>query len=250
MSDRMEPSRRDLILSSLGGLCQGIAVRIFVHPLDVIRTIQQVEPKSSCFHVASNVLKQGGFSSFYKGLSPKLCSTSIKQLFVWPSVICLPDMFNKRSVLEKQVYTGLVCGTIDAIVSTPFERAKIQKIVNVGNTGLIRNGWKGFGTSWTKSSLGYTSFFVSQRLIRDTWGEPQTACQLLQVSTATSLVLTLITAPFEKIFALKAAKNEDFRKVWTSGGFRSLFHGSPLRFLDLFIQSTASIALIRYLEKR
>jgi hypothetical protein len=114
--------------SSLYGLARGLIVRTITHPIDVVRIRQQCSQNSeNSVRLALTLFKQEGFSAFYKGLLPQLLKTSLKQVWCWPMITEIP-IFLQRYQLEdltRQAITGLSIATVDAIITTPLERAKI-----------------------------------------------------------------------------------------------------------------------------
>ena len=128
MSSRVDFTKENLAWSSLLGVGRGILVHSLIYPLEVVKIRQQCsQDESKSIRIALKILQQEGVGAFYKGLAPQLLKTSIKQVWCWPMMTGMPSVLKRYQLenLGQQAFTGLSIATIDAVISTPLERAKI-----------------------------------------------------------------------------------------------------------------------------
>ena len=150
MSSRVDFTKENLAWSSLYGIGRGISVHSLIYPLEVIKIRQQCsQSESKSIRIALTLLRQEGIGAFYKGLAPQLLKTSIKQVWCWPMITGMPPVLQRYQIenLSQQTITGLSIATIDAVISTPLERAKILSAFRgtgkICSQNIYRDGWQG-----------------------------------------------------------------------------------------------------------
>lgn len=257
MSMRVESNRKELIQTSLWGVGRGLAVRIMIYPLDVVRTYQQSKHLGNSFQVFADLYREGGLSIFFSGLSPQLVRTSLKQAWVWPMFTYAPSFIPVSHPLGQQAITGLMIAVVDATITTPLEKAKIGLMIS-GKKGfslstLWKDGWNGYVTHLAKLSVSWSTFLVGQKFFRDrntVPGKRASVAQLCDIALKTTLLVSVISAPLDMANTQKFANQVNFSTFIANHKFRTLFRGSPLNFASLLIQNLASIALIDQLDRR
>ena len=127
MSSRVDFRKENLAWSSLWGIGRGISVHSLIYPLEVIKIRQQCsQGQTMSIRIAMALLRQEGIGAFYKGLTPQLLKTSIKQVWCWPMITGMPSILQRYQIdnLSQQAITGLSIATIDAAISTPLRKSK------------------------------------------------------------------------------------------------------------------------------
>lgn len=258
MNSLVDFKNENLAYSSLWGVARGISVHTLIHPLDVIKIRQQCSQKESkSFRIALALHHKEGIGVFYKGLAPQLLKTSIKQIWCWPIITGMPPVLQKYQIanLEQQMITGLSIATIEAIISTPLERAKIVSAFR-GTSKFCLNkpykeGWRGFTTHWSKLSVNWVAFLAAQKYLRDQSsslsGEPLSLPELTKIGVQVAFIVSLVSAPFDIANTLKQAQNLTPSHLLSRQEILKLYRGWPLNTLSLIIHNIASVILIEKL---
>jgi len=255
-------SADNLIKSSAWGIGRGVFVHSFIYPLSVVRIHQQglQNPKNS-LHVARVLYQQGGVGTFYQGLPPQLLQTSLKQAWVWPMIVGVPDVLERYHVKDRHqqmAATGLSIATIDAAVTTPLERAKILSAWSgtgkLSLSSIYKDGWRGFTTHWAKLSVNWVSALVAQKTLRDrarTSENPTLSLpQLIKIGVQTGLFVSAVGAPFDVANTLKHTRDQRLSHTILGAGLRTWYRGWPMHALSLVIHNVASVILIDKLGSR
>ena len=233
----------DLIHSSIWGVLRGLSVHTLIYPLEVIKIRQQCSSHSeNCARIALNILKQEGFGVFYRGLSPQLVKTSLKQVWCWQMIMGLPKLFQPLGELPAQALTGLSIATIDATITTPLERMKILSAYKGKTVFSFKNGWHGFATHYRKLSVNWMTFLTAQHYFRSQYppSEPLSILQLTKIGIQVAAVGSLIGAPFDVAHTLKQI---NAHKVI------NYYRGWSINAVSLIIHNIASVTLIDKLNK-
>lgn len=111
------------------GACAGMTSTFVTYPLDVLRLRLAVEPGyRTMTEVAVNMLRDEGFSSFYKGLGPSLISIApyIALNFCVFDLVkkSLPENLQKRT--EASLITALISATIATLTCYPLDTVRRQ----------------------------------------------------------------------------------------------------------------------------
>lgn len=253
--------KENLVRSSLWGMARGITVHSLIYPLEVLRIRQQCsEGKLNIIRIGTALLKEEGIGAFYKGLTPQLLKTSIKQVWCWPMITGLPSILERYQIgnLGQQAITGLSIATIDAAISTPLERAKILSAFRGTHKFCLQNayrdGWRGFTTHWSKLSVNWMTFLTAQQYLRDqsfsSSKERLSFPQLMKIGVEVALIVSLVSAPFDIANTLKQAQNVNPSHLLTRNGVFKLYRGWPLYALSLAVHNIASVTLIEKLGNR
>ena len=94
---REHPSIPYIIFS---GICAGIALWVPIFPIDVIKTELQVDsltkPKySGAFSVVKEIVRQGNYGRFYKGITPCILRGMAVNCGVFPAFEISMQLLNK-----------------------------------------------------------------------------------------------------------------------------------------------------------
>jgi hypothetical protein len=251
----------DLTLnSSLWGITRGLCVHTLIYPLEVVKIRQQslAHPQKSS-QVAWALYQKEGPGAFYKGLSPQLLKTCLKQAWCWPLITGSPVFLQRYSIEDpyRHLLTGLFIATIDAGISTPLERAKIRSAfsgkASLSVRGTYKEGWRGFTTHWAKLSVNWSTFLMAQRYFRER-SHTQTEqalsiSQLTKVGIQVALTVSVVAAPFDLANTLKQTHNRSPSHLFSRAAIRTWYRGWPLSALSLSIHNIASVIVIDRLEK-
>jgi len=259
MSSRVDFTKENLAWSSLWGMGRGIFVHSLIYPLEVVKIRQQCsQSESKSIQIALTLLRQEGIGAFYKGLTPQLLKTSTKQVWCWPMITGMPPILQRYQIegLSQQAVTGLSIATVDAVISTPLERAKILSAFRGTSKfcfqNAYRDGWRGFATHWSKLSVNWATFLTAQKYLRDqSSGSSHQSLsfpQLIKIGVEVAWIVSLVSAPFDLANTLKQAQNLTLSPVFARQGFFKLYRGWPLNALSLVIHNIASVTLIDKLE--
>lgn len=251
-------TKENLAWSSLWGIGRGISVHSLIYPLEVIKIRQQCSQNTSkSLRIAMDLLRQEGIGVFYKGLTPQLLKTSIKQVWCWPMITGMPSMLQGYQIknLSQQAMTGLSIATIDAAISTPLERAKILSAFRGTSKFCLQNayrdGWRGFAAHWSKLSVNWVAFLTAQKHLRDqSSGSSKDSLsfpQLTKIGVEVALIVSLVSAPFDIANTLKQAQNLAPSHLLSRNGIFKMYRGWPLNALSLIIHNIASVTLIEKL---
>lgn len=124
---------KDGELSVLGrlaaGACAGMTSTFVTYPLDVLRLRLAVEPGyKTMTQVASNMIREEGFASFYNGLGPSLIGIApyIAVNFCVFDLVkkALPEKYQKRT--EASLVTALVSATVATTLCYPLDTIRRQ----------------------------------------------------------------------------------------------------------------------------
>lgn len=234
---------QNYLSASLSGVGRGFLVQSFIYPLEVIKTHQQLNVKSiNCFQTTTHLFKTNGWTGFYRGLTPQLQKTVLKQAWCWPMIIEMPRVYNQWGIssLFQQFWTGMSIATLDALVTTPLEKLRITSIIK-GNQSFAWN-WRGVGAHWLKLSVNWSTFLVAQKYFRDECrtSSELTIEQLMGIGVKVALVVSVCSAPADMLNTLKQGHDIGISK----GLLRKMYRGWPLSATLLIINNIASVYLI------
>lgn len=261
MSCKVDSIQSHLLQSSLWGVARGIGVHTLIYPLEVIKIRQQCSSTAeNSLRVALRLLQQEGFSAFYRGLSPQLLKTSIKQIWCWPVMTGTPSFLQHYGIRDVpcQILTGVFIAMIDATIATPLERAKILA-ASSGKTSyslrsIYKEGWRGYTTFLAKLSVNWTIFLVAQKCLRDRERihseQVLSLRQLAKIGVQVAFIVSLVAAPFDLANTLKQAQNLSPTTLLCKGNLLQLYRGWPLHALSLVIHNVASVIVIENLSKK
>lgn len=246
--------------SSFYGTLRGITTEILVYPLQVVKIRQQcLEKSEKNFDIAKQIFREGGAGAFYKGLSPELFKTSIRQVWVWPLMTEMPKFFKEYGFknLEAQILTGLSIATVDAIITAPLEKAKVFSALTGKSSSLgthvSKNGWQGFSAYWMKRSVGTVTFLTAQAYFRDrahSQSDSLDYLTLIKIGIQVAFVLSIISAPFDLANTVRQACNRSLFLEGSQVKVLRLYRGWPIYALSLVIQSVASVILMEKLSHK
>lgn len=248
------------IENSFFGLGRAFFVGIFNHPLEVIKTRQQIQEKASWAHqVAIEIFKQEGPKGFFRGFSSQFAKIALKQMWCWPLIIGIPNSLEKRGVDSplREIGAGVTISTLDTALTTPFENGKLSKLLKIDNNGkkfshLYAGGWSGIRYNWTKLTVVWCTFLTAQKLIRENEKKRIDSTilplkNLIIAGIETAFVVCVVSAPFDHINSHRLNKNMTIQNVMQKM-LASPFRGAPLNLLMLTTHTVASIILIEFLE--
>jgi hypothetical protein len=242
----------DFLQSSLWGSVRGVSVEVLVFPLEVIKIQQQCSPnKETSIQIARRIFQSDGLGVFYRGLSPQLAKTAVKQIWIWPMITGGPSICKSHGVGEigQQVLTGLSISAVDALITTPLERAKIVSALTgkapLSFAHVYKNGWQGCRAYFAKRSVNMVTFLTAQKYLRGS--EHRSFGELVIIGTQVAFIVSFMGAPFDFGNTLKQAKNQDLFSFALKNGVKKIYRGSPLNALSLTIHNIASVILIEKL---
>ncbi|XP_073044518.1 thylakoid ADP,ATP carrier protein, chloroplastic-like [Primulina eburnea] len=180
---------KDGELSVLGrlaaGACAGMTSTFVTYPLDVLRLRLAVEPGyQTMTQVASNMIREEGFASFYNGLGPSLIGIApyIAVNFCVFDLVkkALPEKYQKRT--EASLLTALVSATVATTLCYPLDTIRRQMqmkgtpyvtvldafpgiVARDGVVGLYRGFVANALKSLPNSSIRLTTFDAAKSLL-------------------------------------------------------------------------------------
>lgn len=260
MSSTTDSTQTHLIRSSFWGVLRGLSVHTLIYPLEVIKIRQQCSLNSeNSARIALSLFKGEGFSAFYKGLTPQLLKTSLKQVWCWPMITGIPVFLQHYQLgdLPTHAITGLSIATIDAAITTPLERIKILSAytgkASFSLRDVYKHGWQGFTTHLSKLSVNWMTFLIAQKHLRERNSsqseQPLSLLQLTKIGTQVAVIVSLMGAPFDIANTLKQAQNLNFSHFFSRNGIYKLYRGWPLNTLSLIIHNIASVIIIDRLSR-
>ena len=202
------PTQRHLAVSSLLGMGRSVVVHTIIYPIEAVKTLYQSKttPEKS-YEIAKRLFQTEGILGVYRGLAPKLVSTVTKQAWCWPMITGVPIHLKKYNInpYVEQGLTGLAIATVDAGVTTPFDRLRIlmttKRDQELSFKNTFQNGWHGVVANWSKLSVSWSVFLVAQKALRDREkersGTPDLSLsQLTKVSIQVAGIVSVCMAPF------------------------------------------------------
>lgn len=256
----MEETKRNPVQSSVWGVGRGVCVHAMIYPLEVIKIRQQRAEKATyAFQVVRELFFNEGPASFYRGLSAQLVKTSIKQVWAWPVITEAPLVFKKHGFneLSQMALTGLSIAAIDALFTTPLEKAKVFSASNGKKfsleKGFFKKGWLGGFSHFGKLSINWVTFLTAQKALREKIRkEPGEILPFTKVALAgslTALIVAVVGAPFDYLSTHALSKRGGAGQVLLNKrpSFQ-LYRGLPLSALSLVIHNIASAFVIEKLE--
>lgn len=123
--------REEVVPACLAG---GLATALG-HPLDTVKTHQQVYSSPGAMHSAATMLRSHGPSVFFRGMAPPMLDSMLMNtiMFVVFAEVRsrLPEGSTAASLLA-----GALAGMAQAFVGTPLDLAKVQAQLRGGSTGV------------------------------------------------------------------------------------------------------------------
>jgi len=162
------------INSMIAGSISGIAEAISTWPMENIKTRMQLkEGKKLNMHDVYPIIKNEGFFSLYRGITPILCSNVPKIALRFVAFEKVNEGINKINPDSKlnPLYAGMTSGLIEAsLITVPSETVKTRFIekphVKIGNiiksegiTGMYKGYWPTVGRQCMNQS---SRFFFYQ----------------------------------------------------------------------------------------
>jgi hypothetical protein len=209
-----------------------------------------------CFQIARKIFKQEGVGAFYKGLTPQLIKTSLKQMWCWPMITAVPGYLHTYGLgeIQQQILTGLSIATVDAVITTPLERAKILSALmgraSISLSNIYKEGWQGFSTYWAKRSVNMVTFLTAQQYFRDHERSPSgqiSLAALIKTGILVAIILSCVSAPLDLVNTLKQSRNLSLSYIFNRHGGIKLYRGWPINSFSLSIHNVASVILIEKL---
>jgi len=250
-------SQSDVFQSSFYGMIRGIMVHTLIYPLEVVKVRRQCS-EENIFRITYHLWQREGIRPFYRGLSAQLGKTTMRQAWCWPMMTAIPPRMQQYGANDTfaQAMTGVSIATVDALVTTPLERAKVVSACT-GNRGaslseIYKGGWHGGMTHWRKLSVNWSTFLVAQKHLRKQYanssGEPLTMCQLIHIGFQVAAIVSLVSAPFDFANTWKQAQNKSVI-LSSPKSIAMLYRGWPLNALSLVIHNVASVTLLDWLSR-
>lgn len=221
--------------SALLGILRGGIVHSLIHPIENLKVNYQANHGTTTL---IEIIKKKGVSGLYQGLGAKIFQTSIKQMWVWPLMTHMPAIFPP---VYQQIFVGMTIATIDATISTPLERAKMDSMLN-GKRSVYQFSWKGFPLYYGKLSVNWSTFLVAENYFRSKdKDQPTSKLDLVARGAKVAFVVALAAAPVDLAHTLYQKGNlKEF-------AMKKMYIGSPLNFLSLIVHNIASVTLMEYL---
>lgn len=247
--------------ASLWGVGNACAVAPVTVPLDIIKTrLLCSKTPMNTPQVIRQMWQEGGVAVFYRTFPYEFSKTVLRQAYVWPLMTTCPQMLQDRGVendLAQKILVGVIAATVDAVVITPLERARVQNSLHnappISIQKFYKNGWSGFATYWTKRSVGSSTFWIAQGYFREKnrkGTEDLTAQELIKTGVEVACVVGLVLVPFDGANTLKLGQGVSPLTLFSPEGLKRACRGAHLSVAAMVINNTASVCLAEKLTRR
>ncbi|CDZ80217.1 Mitochondrial carrier protein [Candidatus Rubidus massiliensis] len=240
------------------GALRGICVNTLLHPLETIRTRQFLSKKSlNIYKASAEIFLENGLKGFYKGYTPSLKRLLWKQIWVWPIITNLPIYLSQKTKLNPYrslLITGLCLASLDSLLKG-YEEARIQAISKSPTMTIEKKFSYGLGTHWSKLSINWCSFLMSQKYFKEKQLQANvdntlSMPQLLLIGLKVGAFTSFISAPFEVANAWKLGLRKQLPLSLSYACLKQLCNGLPLSTTKLVIHNIASVILLDFLNKK
>lgn len=262
---RTDTSAADVAKTWMYGVFRGLGAQVFLYPLEVIKTNQQMSEKLiSGWAVTRQIWKDFGVKGFTQGFAPQLAKVLLRQGWWWPVIIYFPPLLSGYQVspLMQQAITGVAVASVDTVVNSPLDRVRILlstgKKRDMNFASFFRDGWQGAGPYWKKESVKWAAFLMGQHYFRKHLssgdGKPLSLFQIAQASFYLSFIANIAISPLDVITTLKQGKKLSIlesahrEKLPLLQILQRMYRGFPLNFTMTMLQITATVFLIDWLE--
>lgn len=251
-----EKTHCNWVQSSLWGMGRGIAVHLFIYPLEVIKIhLQCSNGQVSQAQMIHNLFKKNGILTFYQGLLPQLLKTCSKQMWCWPLITKGPLYLSSLQIgeISGQCITGIGIAAIDATLTTPLERSKMLSAFH-GKVAYPARGsyWQGYTAHLLKLSAHWSLFLAAQKHLRtqaiERSGSPLSLYQLCCIGAQVGLIVSLVTAPIDMIHTRMQVQDANMRQLFSLKEISRSHRGWHLTFSSQVINYLASVILIAKVE--
>lgn len=254
-----------------GGLstARGILVTSLTQPLEVIKTqLQDAEQPRKISDIAKTIYREQGLKGYYRGLAPKITQIIIKDWWRWPSIIYLPGYLEKNyslSPLHAQIATGLIVSNVDTLITAPLERYRIKTITGTLSPDkktlfqkVFHGGWKGLAPYWCRATVGWVTYSIAQRFVRDNYKNNTHKTKLdpsdyAIIGFTVAITMSLTLAPFDLANTRGQSRDISMKQLWNTARkmpitsvLRLFWRGVPLQAL---ISSINHITLMVLIDK-
>ncbi|MCB1114152.1 MAG: MC/SLC25 family protein [Chlamydiia bacterium] len=244
--------------SSFLGIARGVFVDTLIYPFDVIKIRQQNLPGSgSCIKIAMEIFRQEGFKAFYAGLTPQLYKNGLRHTWWWPVMTQMPKELKPhiQSPFLGQALTGFFIGTLDAMLSAPFERGKVLSAAagesKFSLSTALESGWQGVSVSWAKRSVSMMTFLCTQEHLREAYRrdkKPLNPATLTYIGTQVAFIVSIVSAPFDFANTKRLSQEVKPADLLSVKSFSQFFRGWPIHLLSLVVHNVASVVLLEKLN--
>lgn len=246
-----------LAKSSLWGVIRGVLVHSLIYPLEVIKVRQQLLESSGSTEksttIARRILQTEGPFAFYRGLTPQLIKTSVKQIWCWPLMTAMPLSLRRFELGDttEMALTGLSVAALDAGSTSPLEKMKILSMLSRRSSPLeiFRKGWEGLNTLFLKQSASWVTFLVAQKHFRDKEREISPSGEislsaLVRTGVKVAAVVSVVVAPFDVANTFKQSGKAGLWQFFSEISLRRMYRGWPMHATSLVVHNIASVSLM------
>jgi len=212
-----------------GGI-RGILRLPFEHPLDAMKTYWQAQPQIRSFRdVGVAIWRDRGVAGFYAGAVPNSVRVTLKEVYRWPLMMCLPQLFTtiwpsgpQDPALIKTL-TGFSLASVESFIICPLERLKVvlmtrpasvttrqtlQHIISGLTAPASHHGldylFQGLGAVYARQLISWVSFLAADAKLKG-WARRATHKDyldfgtLMAVATGVGLINTIAVMPADCI---------------------------------------------------
>ncbi len=251
----MSLSTESLLASMSIGTGRTLLVMTVTFPLEQIKTWQQAGLSSSTYRIAQEIFSSSGIRGFYTGFFWQASSLAIKQLWRWPLMTSIPVYLEQNrcdSLHTQQLTTSAALSTFEAALLNPLTKLRILSGTRrplFSLSTLAKEGWQGTGSNWLRAFSMWSSFLVSQEVLRK-WHKGSAASltqwQFIQISLETSCLVTLISTPFDTAATHRYLHGTSVRNFFKTTALKKMYRGSMAAFPATFIHSYATMLGLEY----
>lgn len=130
-------NNNSLAVDTVAGIAGGIAVVLVGHPFDTVKTLLQTAPKDyykSTFDCVGKTFREGGFTSFYKGIYSPLMG---QMVFRGLSFLTFFQSMKYVTALSSNNSSSFSNNNMLALTAQPMEPSAFQLFVCGSITGFV-----------------------------------------------------------------------------------------------------------------
>jgi hypothetical protein len=275
--------------ASAVGVARTLAGLPLEHPFDSIKSRLQTEMhrKVSFVQMTKEIYSTYGFrNGFYAGFLPSAARGIIKQVYRWPLMLWLPQVYSKiypDSLKTKypsiaKLSTGFTLAAIDTFIICPLERLKVclqtkncdlgvGKFFMENQKETAKSLFRGLESLFYRQMFSWVSFlyadFKFKRMAREWNGLSPTdsldSTSLFTVSLLVGFSNVMVVMPLDTIKTLYQQHSGEFaqskiretvRVIRERGGLKAFYHGWQPRLIQFLIQAVFTVTALERLEEK
>lgn len=255
-----------LVQSSLWGILRGGLSFAMEHPLDVVKTCWQANPRiTSWGELARGIYLQKGWRGFYAGWIPNTLRAVLKHAYRTPLMLFCHYIVMLLWQAEAPVIVGVTIAFLEVGIVQPLERLKVWIMTSPYNQRSIRHFveerqhctlYQGFSASWPKQVISWVVFLWADYMLRQCWQtHPMPGDPLIIIPLLVGVANTLAILPLDAIKTHMQCYRADASLSWWGTlnmikrefGWRGFYVGFGARLIQYSIQALWTMPILHML---